>query len=242
MTAKRTPKLGKLIHPNWLLGVVIACSFTLISFEWKFMVGDVKELTMDDPFDGDKVEIPITMQVEKVDKPKTTKVRLNPETFVLKDDFEEENDKPEDEWPDELDGEDLFSEGDWWEDEDEEEEIIPWNLVEKMPYIKGCEFDSKKKKSKCTLAKIYKRLGETVNYPDHLREQGIEGKVMMKFTVDATGQVVDIQPLNEANKAFIREARKGVGSLPEFVPAEQMGKAVSVVYTLPIEFSQNKRR
>ncbi len=241
MTAERTSKLGKLIHPNWLLGVVIACSLTLISFEWKFMVGDVKELTMEDPFDGDKIEIPITRQIEKVDKPKTIKVRLNPEKFVLKDDFEDEKDS-DDDWMDDLDGDDLFSDGDWWDDEEEDDEIIPWNLVEKMPYIKGCDFDSDKKKSKCTLEKIYKRLGEKVKYPDHLREQGIEGKVMMKFTVDATGQVVDIQPLNKAHKAFIREAEKGVSSLPEFIPAEQMGKAVSVVYTLPIEFSQNKRK
>ena len=176
MEAQKTSKLGKLIHPNCLLGVMIACSITLVSFEWKFQYADYAHDPFEYEIEGGIVEIPHTFQKEDIQKPVQEKITFNDQIFKKVDDKTKiDDDKdPFDDFED-PDGDDLFSDGDWWNDEEPKEENIPWDMVEKMPFIKGCDFEDDEKKKACTLRKIYGSLGDNLDYPKSMKEQGMEG-------------------------------------------------------------------
>ena len=80
-------------------------------------------------------------------------------------------------------------------------------------------------------------LTENIQYPKHLREQNIEGRVLVRFVVDIDGYVIDVESISpEAHKDLQREAMRVVSEMPKWKPGMQGGKPVMVYYTLPIAF------
>ena len=60
-------------------------------------------------------------------------------------------------------------------------------------------------------------------------------RVIVQFKIDETGNIRDIRakaPVPELEE----EAKRVVNSLPQMTPGKQRGKAVGVVYSLPIVF------
>lgn len=80
-------------------------------------------------------------------------------------------------------------------------------------------------------------LSENLQYPIIARESGIQGKVIIKFVVSRTGDIMDIQVLRGVDASLNREALRVVQLMPKWIPGKQKGRAVSVYFTLPVEFS-----
>ncbi|MGL5788614.1 MAG: TonB family protein [Bacteroidales bacterium] len=96
--------------------------------------------------------------------------------------------------------------------------------VEKMPQFPGGETE------------MMKFIARTVKYPVVAQENGIQGRVIVTFTVDKTGKIVDPIIRKGVDPSLDQEAIRVVNAMPQWIPGEQRGQKVNVVYTVPITF------
>jgi TonB family protein len=100
----------------------------------------------------------------------------------------------------------------------------PYNHVEQMPqFPKGHE---------AMKEYIYSNL----HYPKTAMEQGIQGRVIVRFIVTKNGDIKDIQILRGLSPEQDREAIRVVDCMPKWEPGKQNGEAVDVYFTLPVTF------
>ncbi|MCU0434912.1 MAG: TonB family protein [Bacteroidia bacterium] len=85
---------------------------------------------------------------------------------------------------------------------------------------------------------LNKFITETIRYPFMEREAGKQGTVYIKFTVKSDGSITDIRPAKEVAGApgFTREAMRVVRAMPQWIPGEFNGRAVSCDVSVPIRF------
>ena len=79
-------------------------------------------------------------------------------------------------------------------------------------------------------------LGKHTRYPSIAAENGIQGKVYVRFVINENGEVGDAQLIRSVDPALDKEALRVVGNLPRWKPGKQAGKPVSVWFTIPIVF------
>lgn len=108
------------------------------------------------------------------------------------------------------------------EEEVEESEIFV--VVEDMPEFPGGE----------TALRSY--INKNVNYPVIAAENGIQGKVYVRFVVDKDGSVTNAEIARGIDPSLDQEALRVVRTLPKWKPGKQRGKPVRVSYTVPINF------
>ncbi len=118
---------------------------------------------------------------------------------------------------------------------------IPRRFVEQMPFFNACE-DIEPRKSRETCAKdallayIYKK----VKYPILAKEVGIEGTCVFEFVVNSQGKVENIKTLVDIGGGCGEEGLRAIRSMNDldtpWIAGKQNGKAVPVLFTLPISF------
>ena len=79
-----------------------------------------------------------------------------------------------------------------------------------------------------------------LQYPPEAKAQGIQGRVLVQFTVEADGTITDIHALRGPNQQLIDEAIRVVKGMPRWNPAIKNGKAISSRFNLPILFKIHK--
>ena len=79
-------------------------------------------------------------------------------------------------------------------------------------------------------------LGKKSRYPEIARKAGVEGRVIVQFTVDENGNVVEPSVVRGIGAGCDEEALR-VLRQAKFKPGKQRGKAVKVRMTLPIAFT-----
>ena len=99
-----------------------------------------------------------------------------------------------------------------------------YNSVEQMPRFPGGE------------AGLMRYLQENIKYPPEAAKNDIEGRVIVQFIIDKTGQVGEVKVVRPISEELDAEAVRVIKTLPKFEPGRQDGEAVSVWYTLPISF------
>ena len=105
-----------------------------------------------------------------------------------------------------------------------ETETKPYTVVEQMPQFPGGNEE--------LLAYIAKNL----RYPVISAENGVQGKVFIRFVVTALGLVEQVEVVRSLDPHCDKEAKRVVASLPKWIPGKQNGRNVPVFYTLPINF------
>lgn len=108
--------------------------------------------------------------------------------------------------------------------EEPEEEQQIFQVVENMPEFPGGN------------AALMAYLKKNIKYPTICQEQGIQGRVIVQFVVNADGSIVDPQVIKPINPYLDKEALRVVSGMPKWKPGEQRGKAVRVKFTLPVTF------
>ena len=85
--------------------------------------------------------------------------------------------------------------------------------------------------------KMIKYLSENVKYPVVARENGIQGCVLVHFTVDKDGAIGDVTILRSGGDPSLNtEAVRVVNSMPNWIPGTKRGKPIRVRFTLPVIF------
>ena len=73
-------------------------------------------------------------------------------------------------------------------------------------------------------------------YPKIAKENGVEGRVTVQFTVDKDGSVSDVKVLRGVDPSLDQEAVRVISMSPKWNPGKKDGKRVSVTYTFPVIF------
>lgn len=82
----------------------------------------------------------------------------------------------------------------------------------------------------------------TPRYPEVLRQGNVDGRVLIRFTVDTLGRIdpSTVQVLSETHSLFTRAVRDALSGF-RFKPAESNGKKVPALAEMPFEFSLTRR-
>lgn len=74
-----------------------------------------------------------------------------------------------------------------------------------------------------------------IDYPEEARKKGIQGRLLLEFTVDTEGQAQSIEVKESLHPLCDSAAVHGIRSV-EFVPAKHNGNVVPVRMRLPVRF------
>lgn len=86
------------------------------------------------------------------------------------------------------------------------------------------------------LQELMNFLMQNVKYPDAAKAKGLEGKVVVRFTVDAKGKVVNPTVIKSVDPMLDAEALRVVGKMPAWKPASVDGKPVDSQFVVPVSF------
>ncbi|MCF2874436.1 MULTISPECIES: energy transducer TonB [unclassified Tenacibaculum] len=119
-------------------------------------------------------------------------------------------------------------------------ERIPFNLVEEIPLFSKCNNVPLIKQAKCFETQMSKHIMKNFKYPQEAIQNGIQGRVLVQFTINETGNVESIQMRGpKGGEILENEASRIISKLPKFIPGKHNGKNVKVKYGVPITFKGN---
>ncbi len=101
-----------------------------------------------------------------------------------------------------------------------------YSIVEKMPEFPGGPME------------MMKYIQKSIQYPQSAKEDGLTGKIFLRFVVSAEGSIANVQILKGIKKcqACNKEAVRVIRNMPKWKPGTQNGKPVPVFFNLPINF------
>jgi len=73
-------------------------------------------------------------------------------------------------------------------------------------------------------------------YPENAKNDGIQGRLVLQFTICTDGKVRDVKVLRGIDPDLDAEALRVVSSSPDWKPGSVNGKPVNVSYVFPIVF------
>ena len=235
MEPKKNPKsdLSRWSNIFLLAGLALMLLISWRAVEWKSY--DKSDLAGDilDVGDDLEEEIPITQQVTPPRPPPPPPPA--PEVIqVVEDEAEVEETIIESTETDQL--EEIVE---IEEIEEVEEEIadVPFAVIENVPIYPGCEnAGNNAAKKKCMSDKVMKFVQKKFN-TELANDLGLEGRqrISVQFKIDRNGNVVNVRA-RAPHPRLEQEAIKVVKALPKMTPGRQRGKAVGVLYALPILF------
>lgn len=115
---------------------------------------------------------------------------------------------------------------------------VPFNVIENVPIFPGCEqFDSNEERKQCMSSKVQKFVNDNFD-TDLAQDLGLSpgrNRIQVMFKIDSKGNVVDVKA-RATHPRLVQEAVRVINKLPHMKPGKQRGKAVEVLYSLPIIF------
>lgn len=83
---------------------------------------------------------------------------------------------------------------------------------------------------------MFEFIAKNTKYPKEARENKVEGRVVLQFTVNTNGKISDIEVLKSPDQQLEKEAIRVVKLMPKWKPAMQDGKPVALRMVLPFSF------
>ena len=206
------------------IGLVISLAITFFAFEWTSK--ETKVSTLEDTADVVLEEeiIPITQETPPP-PPAAPKIPiLSDQIDIVDDEIELEDDMFMNLEDDASLGVEIM---DYVEVEEEvvEEEAIPFQLVEEKPSFQGGDANQ-----------FSKWVNQRLVYPEIAKENGVQGRVTLQFTVEKDGSVTKVKVLRGVDPSLDKEAVRVVSMSPKWKPGKQRDRAVPVTYTFPVIF------
>lgn len=97
-------------------------------------------------------------------------------------------------------------------------------VVEEMPEFPGGQNE------------LMSFVARSIKYPEIAQKNGIQGRVVCSFVVDASGSIINPEIVRGIDPSLDNEALRIIYLMPKWKPGKQRGQAVSVQYTVPINF------
>lgn len=86
---------------------------------------------------------------------------------------------------------------------------------------------------------LMKYLSTNMKYPAKAQENGIEGRVLVKFVVNTDGTISDAAIQKSVDPDLDAEALRVVNAMPKWNPGKKDGEVVRTSFTMPIVFRLN---
>ena len=207
----------------FLIGLVVSLLFVLLLFEWDTKPSKVNDLGEINIAEVEEEIIPITREKEIKPPPPPPPKKVIEILNIVDDDIKIENELviEDSEANDEtiIDVSPIIQ-----KTEEKEEEKIYFNFIDEPAEFPGGE------------RALYSYISNNVKYPVIAQENGIQGKVYLKFVVDKKGKVSNIEIIRGVDNSLDKEAIRVINSLPDFKPGVQHGRNVKVFYDAVINF------
>ena len=225
MEVKKSPKAdleGK--KTTWLLvGFVLILAAMFVAFEW---TERDKQVTTDtgitEPIFEEEM-IPITEQEEQKQAPPPPEAPKVEEVLqIAENDANVEESTIQSSEENNQAVEVKYTPVVVEEEEPEEQQIF--QIVEEMPEFPG------------GMGECLKFLMKNAKYPTISQENGVQGKVSVKFVIEKDGSIADPVVVRGVDPYLDKEALRVVKSMPKWKPGKQRGKPVRVSYTVPVIF------
>jgi len=238
MKPKKNPnaEIGRNSSLYFMIGLTSVLLVTWQSLEVKFYEQESKVSEVVQVMDELKEDVPITEMLRTPPPPPPPSA---PDVIEIVEDVEdvEETVIESTESSQETFIEDaIVSIDDVDVEEVEEEVIVPFAVIENVPVFPGCEvYSTQEERKECFNQKVQEHIKKNFEYPPSALDMHITGRVHVQFLIDAQGKVTSIQKRGP-DRLLEEEAVRIISSLPKVKPGEQRGKAVSVKYSIPINF------
>ena len=106
------------------------------------------------------------------------------------------------------------------------DEPVPFDIIEVKPGFNGGDANE-----------FAKWVNAHLNYPDAAKKAGVQGRVLLQFTVNADGSMSDVKVLRGVSPELDEESVRIVSSCPvKWTPGMQDGKPVPVTFNFPIVY------
>ena len=206
------------------IGLVVSLAITLFAFEWTStetetaLLEDTTEVLIEEEIISTNMETPPP-------PPAAPKIPvLSDQIDIVDDEIEIEDDMFMNLEDDASLGVEIM---DYVEVEEEvvEEEAIPFQLVEEKPSFQGGDANQ-----------FSKWVNQRLQYPEIAKENGVQGRVTLQFTVEKDGTVTKVKVLRGVDPSLDKEAVRVVSMSPKWKPGKQRDRAVPVTYTFPVIF------
>lgn len=227
MEIKKTPK-ADLENKKALfmeIGLAVVLLIVLVAFEWSSSEKqEVMDLTGQQQVIEEEI-IPVTQEQQQAppEMPKTPV--LSDIIDIVDDDVEVADDLFVDTEDDASLGVEIMEYHTEVVEEEVEEEAIPFAFVEEKPKFQGGDANT-----------FSKWVNSKLVYPEIAKENGIQGRVTLQFTVNTDGSVSNVIVLRGVDSSLDKEAVRIVSQSPKWTPGRQRERPVKVTYTFPVIF------
>ena len=227
MEVKKSPKADleskKLLFRE--IGLIATLAVVLVAFEWS-----TSEKTEVIDLSAEAVvieedEVPVTQEQQEL-PPEMPKIPVLSDVIdIVDDDIEIADDLVMNLEDDKNLGVEIMDYHAEVAEEVVEEEAIPFALVEEKPKFQGGDANN-----------FSKWVNSHLNYPEIAKENGVQGRVTLQFTVNTDGSVSNVTVLRGVDSSLDKEAVRIVSSSPKWTPGRQRERPVKVTYTFPVIF------
>jgi protein TonB len=100
-----------------------------------------------------------------------------------------------------------------------------YKVVEQMPEFPGGE------------KALYEWIGKNIKYPQKAMEANKSGTVRVSFVVNEDGSISNVEVPKPIGFDMDKEAIRVVSGMPKWAPGKMNGKAVKVLFKIPIQFT-----
>ena len=228
MEIKKSPKAdleGKKTS-NLLIGAIMVLAVLFVGFEWSERD---KKVTTDSGIQEVVFEeeiIPITEQEQPKQAPPPPEAPKAEEVLnIIENDSQVEESTIQASDDTQAAVEVKYTPVEVEEEEVDEQQIF--QVVEENPEFPG------------GMKECMKFLSNNIKYPQISQENGVQGRVIVQFVVNADGTIVDPVVVRGVDPYLDKEALRVIKLMPKWKPGKQRGKAVRVRYTQPVLFRLN---
>lgn len=206
------------------IGFVVALGLVFFAFEWSSKDRKTSVLDADNQEIIEEELVPITQETPPP-PPELNQIPVLSDQIDIVDDEIKVDDNILNLEDDSSIGVQIMDYVEQVAEEEVEEEAIPFQLVEKKPSFNGGDAND-----------FSKWVMQHLSYPEIAKENGVQGRVMLSFKVNADGTVSNVKVLRGVDASLDKEAVRVVSSSPKWEPGRQRDRAVPVTYTFPVIF------
>ena len=209
------------------IGLVAALFIVWRVFEHTSREAIVSTLEADERVAEEEEIIPITESTPPPPELAPKIPVLSDEINIVDDDIKVDSDMFQSLEDDASMGVDIIDYVEEAQEENIDDAPIDFYMVEEKPSFNGGDANE-----------FSKWVNKNLEYPEIAKENGVQGRVTLRFTVNADGSVSNVTVLRGVDPSLDKEAVRVVSKSPKWKPGKQRDRAVKVNYTFPVIFQR----
>ncbi|MBU2553914.1 MAG: energy transducer TonB [Bacteroidetes bacterium] len=109
-------------------------------------------------------------------------------------------------------------------------EETKWKQVQPDPQFGGFIFVDNWAKFVDGKEGVEKYISENLKYPEQAKKKKIEEEIILEYEIRPDGTIGEINVIQGKNEILISECKRVIENMPQWKPAKQQGKAISIKY------------